>query len=310
MKYTSAVVFPGQGSQAVGMLNAYLDKYSQVLDTVNEGSEYLGYDLNDLIQNGPEEKLNSTVYTQPALLVAGVAIWRVLQSNSDLEPKFLAGHSLGEYTALVCSQALTFSEGINLVRSRAELMQQAVEDGKGAMAAIIGLEFNDVGMICGESSSDSEIVQMANINSPGQVVLAGHKAAVEKAVNAAKEKGAKRAIIIPVSVPSHCDLMYPAAEKFSEELAKVEWKTPNIPVIHNFDVNMHNSSADICNVLQKQLYNPVRWIETIEYLVRLGVTQIVECGPGRVLSGLNKRINSDVNLVALNDPDSLGSLVC
>lgn len=282
---TQAFVFPGQGSQSLGMLDSYIsENYSVVHSICEEASEVLGYDIAKLIATD-EPRLSQTVYTQPAMLTVGVIAWRIRQEqNPELQPAFLAGHSLGEYTALVCAKAVSFIDAVKLVAKRGELMQEAVPPGAGAMAAILGLELAQVNEACiGE-------VQAANINAPGQIVIAGTTKAVEEAMERAKKMGAKRAILLPVSVPSHCMLMRTAAEKFEQYLDAVVWHKPAFKVIHNCDVQAHNDAASICKALQQQLFSPVRWVETIEFFVQQGVTEIVECGPGKVLTGLNKRI--------------------
>lgn len=296
--------FPGQGSQSVGMLNDFTEDHSAIVATTcAEASDVLGYDIVNLIAND-SERLNQTAYTQPALLTAGVVAWRVWQQECNEQPIMLAGHSLGEYTALVCAEALSFADGLKLVAKRGELMQQAVAPGAGAMAAILGLELPQVQQICAASGA----VQAANLNAPGQIVIAGTAAAVAVAIEGAKAAGAKRAILLPVSVPSHCDLMLPAAEQFASFLEAAKWQKPVLPVIHNYDVQAHDAATDICNVLIKQLYSPVRWIETIEYFAQQGITEIIECGPGKVLTGLNKRIAPTLVVRAISE--SLGADLC
>lgn len=287
MSHKLAIVFPGQGSQSLRMLDSYMAINSALVTQIcEEASDVLGYDIAKLIAED-ETKLNQTEYTQPALLTAGVIGWRLWQAEDHQQPAMLAGHSLGEYTALVCAGALTMDEGLKLVAKRGALMQQAVAPGVGAMAAILGLELAQVNAIC---ASVDGVVQAANLNAPGQIVIAGTKVAVEIAIEGAKAAGAKRAIMLPVSVPSHCVLMRDAADEFMHSLEAVNWQQPRIPVVHNFDVSSHTDAASICQALAKQLYSPVRWIETIEYFVQQGVTEIIECGPGKVLTGLNKRI--------------------
>lgn len=287
--YTLAYVFPGQGSQSVGMLSDLAAAYPVVGETFGEASEVLGYDLWKLTQEGPEDSLNQTDKTQPAMLAAGVAVWRVLNEKTDKRPAMLAGHSLGEYSALVCAGVLDFPAAVRLVESRGRRMQEAVPAGTGAMAAILGLSDDQVRDVC-TRAADGEVVEPVNFNSPGQVVIAGNTGAVERAVKLAKEAGAKRALPLPVSVPSHCSLMQPAADAFADELAVVDFRTPTINVIHNVDVKPHKDVHEIRDVLARQLYNPVRWVETIEYMHAQGITQLVECGPGKVLAGLNRRI--------------------
>ena len=287
----TAWVFPGQGSQSVGMLSALAMHHSTIKATFAEASECLGYDLWALTQEGPTEKLNQTLYAQPALLAAGVALWRMYNDRRQgaLYPTFLAGHSLGEYTALVCADAIDFQDAISLVAERARLMQLAVPEGVGAMAAVLGLSDADVLTICQDSAQD-EIVSPANYNTVGQVVIAGHKTAVLRAIEKAKSIGAKRAILLPVSVPSHCALMTPAAVEFAKNIERVRFRKPIIPVLHNVDVSTHNNTKDIQRVLCEQLYSPVYWVKTVQVLFQKGVQHILECGPGVVLTGLNKRI--------------------
>lgn len=299
-----AFVFPGQGSQSIGMLADLAGKHDEIRETFEEASDALGYDLWKLVQEGPEESLNSTERTQPALLAAGVAAWRVLVENGVARPEVMAGHSLGEYSALVCAGAMKFADAIRLVEFRGQAMQEAVPAGTGAMAAILGLSDADVREVC-EESADGEVVSAVNFNAPGQVVIAGNKAAVERAIEAAKEKGAKRAIELPVSVPSHCSLMQPAAEKMSERLNEVQFNAPKIPVIHNVDVLVHEEPDEIRAALVAQLHSPVRWVETIEAMADDGITSIVECGPGKVLAGLNRRIDKGMGVFPVFDLNSL-----
>lgn len=285
-----AVVFPGQGSQKIGMLKSLSENNDKVKQVFDIASDVLGYELWDLCQNGTAEKLNNTVVTQPALLAAGYAAYQVLDTDSKKNIKYLAGHSLGEYTALVCADSLDFATGIKLVEKRAEFMQQAVPTGTGTMAAIIGLDIEIIENICNQLSKENNIVEIANLNSPGQIVIAGSAGAVEQAVKLLKEEGAKRAVVLPVSVPSHCSLMKSAADNLKEYMSDIEFKIPKIPVIHNYSVLSYENIDDIKNSLCKQLYSPVRWIETIEYFYNNKITKILECGPGKVLTGLNKRI--------------------
>ena len=299
-----AAVFPGQGSQSVGMLAEFLPKYPEVKQTFTEASEVLGYDLWELAQAGPQDRLNATEHTQPALLAAGVAVWRVWQAQRGPRPIYLAGHSLGEYTALVCSGALDFKSAVALVEFRGQVMQQAVPVGTGAMAAILGLEDNAVRQACAEAAQN-QVVAAVNFNSPGQVVIAGEKAAVERAIECCKAKGAKRAVLLPVSVPSHCALMRPAAERLAAKLSETTLKAPGIPVIHNVDVAVHSEAQAIRQVLTTQLYSPVRWAETVQFLASQGAAKLVEFGPGRVLSGLAKRINRSTEALPVYDPPTL-----
>ncbi|MDE2022772.1 MAG: ACP S-malonyltransferase [Gammaproteobacteria bacterium] len=299
-----AAVFPGQGSQSVGMLAAFLPEYLDIKHTFTEASEVLGYDIWHLIQSGPDELLNATERTQPALLAAGVALWRFWQSHSGPKPAFMAGHSLGEYTALVCADALDFKAAIKLVEFRGRTMQQAVPLGAGAMAAILGLEDEAVRLACVEAAQD-QVVQPANFNSPGQVVIAGEKPAVERAIAACNAKGAKRSVLLPVSVPSHCALMKPAADQLAAKLAGLSLQSPQIPVIHNVDVAPHPGAAAIRQVLTAQLYSQVRWAETVQFIAGQGVSKLVEFGPGRVLCGLTKRINKSVEAYPVYDPQTV-----
>jgi len=298
-KMTFAFVFPGQGSQSVGMMAGYGES-AIVQATLKEASEAIGVDLAALMAHGPAEELAKTINTQPVMLAAGVAAWRVWLAAGGKAPAFMAGHSLGEYTALVCADALGFADAVRLVRLRAEAMQAAVPEGVGAMAAILGLDDAAVVALCAEAKQD-EVLAAVNFNSPGQVVIAGHKAAVDRGCVLAKEKGAKRALPLPVSVPSHCALMRPAAEKLAAALATIEIRAPRVPVIHNADVAAHSDPAAIRDALARQLYSPVRWVESMQFLAAQGVTLIAECGPGKVLAGLNKRTLEAVPTVALND---------
>jgi [acyl-carrier-protein] S-malonyltransferase len=301
-----AFVFPGQGSQSEGMLSALAAEFSEVEETFREASDVLGYDLWDIVQNGPAEKLNSTDITQPAMLAAGVAVWRVWQTKAGAQPTVLAGHSLGEYTALVCGGSLAFADAIKLVAERGRLMQQAVPAGTGAMAAVLGLDDDAVRQAC-RDAADGEVLEAVNFNSPGQVVVAGHKAAVERVVDLAKERGAKRALVLPVSVPSHCAMMKPAADQLATVLQDVAIQAPTIPVINNADVASPNEPDAIRDALVRQLYSPVRWVETIQKMAGDGVDRLVECGPGKVLAGLNKRIERKMTAQAVFDPDSLNA---
>jgi [acyl-carrier-protein] S-malonyltransferase len=303
-----AFVFPGQGSQSLGMLGDLAAQYPLVQETFTEASSVLGYDLWSLTQQGPLEKLNETAFTQPALLSAGVACWRVWSSLKKPLPTVLAGHSLGEYTALVCAGSLDFKEAILLVKNRGELMQAAVPVGEGAMAAIIGLELEAVEALCKEAA-EGAVLAPANMNSPGQIVIAGEKKAIERAHKLAKEKGAKMAILLPVSVPSHCDLMRPAAERLALSLKSIPFQTPTIPIYHNVDVQTHGDAISIQQALISQLYSPVRWIETIETFAKQGVTHIIECGPGIVLGSLNKRIDKNMENFSMTDLSSLEKIL-
>ncbi len=299
-----ALLFPGQGSQSIGMLADLAAAWPQVEETFAEASDVLGYDVWQLAQSGPLEALNQTDKTQPAMLAAGVAVARVWQAAGGSRPSHMAGHSLGEYTALVCAEALAFTDAIKLVEKRGQLMQSAVPEGEGAMAAILGLSDEEVLAVC-KSAADLGVVQAVNFNSPGQVVIAGAKAAVERAADMAKEKGAKRALMLPVSVPSHCQLMKPAAEQLTVVLAETRVSAPNTTVFHNADVQSHADADSIKRALVEQLYNPVRWVETIQALKAAGVTSVVECGPGKVLAGLNKRIDRRMTALPVFDEASL-----
>ncbi|RUO44050.1 [acyl-carrier-protein] S-malonyltransferase [Aliidiomarina taiwanensis] len=300
-----ACVFPGQGSQSVGMVADLYADYPQVRETFQEASDALGYDLWDVIENNPDGRLNQTEVTQPAILAASVAIYRVLSAQPDfVAPSVMAGHSLGEYSALVCAGAIDFVDAVRLVALRGQAMQAAVPEGTGAMAAIIGLDDAAVAAAC-EESAQGEIVAPVNYNSPGQVVIAGHKAAVERAGEACKAAGAKRALPLPVSVPSHCALMQPAAEKLAEALQTMEVRVPSIPVIHNVSVALAESDEAIQNALVAQLYSPVRWTETVQHIASLGITELYEVGPGKVLSGLTKRIDKSLVGQSLNSVASV-----
>jgi [acyl-carrier-protein] S-malonyltransferase len=288
-----AFVFPGQGSQSVGMLHELAQRFPIIEATFAEATNVLGYDLWQLAQIGPDVELNRTEKTQPALLASSVALWRIWQTQHGLKPKLLAGHSLGEYSALVCADALNFADALQLVAERGKLMQQAVPEGIGAMAAIVGLENEHVQKICVENAAN-EILSPANFNAIGQTVIAGHAQAVKRAVAQATEQGAKMAKLLPISVPSHCALMKPAAEQLAIRLEHISLRTPKIPVVHNKDVNLHSHPDDIRAVLVAQLYSPVRWVETVLLMVAEGMQLAVECGPGKVLSGLGKRISDNL----------------
>ncbi len=295
-----ALLFPGQGSQSVGMLSELLESSDIVKATFSEASSALGYDLAALVLNGPEEELNQTHRTQPALLTASVAIYRHwLAANPDVDV-VMAGHSLGEYSALVCSEVISLGEAVKLVENRGLYMQEAVPAGVGSMAAIIGLGDEQIKTAC-EVSAQGEVVSPVNYNSPGQVVIAGHKAAVDRASQACKDAGAKRALALSVSVPSHCELMKPAAEKLANDLAALTFNTPKCDVINNVDVKAQSSSDAIKDALVRQLYSPVRWTETVQALVAQGITQSYEFGPGKVLTGLAKRIDKAMVCGSVND---------
>jgi len=298
-----AFVFPGQGSQQIGMMEGFA-AHPIVRSTFAEASEILGDDLWNLVQQGPVDDLNLTRNTQPLMLTAGVAVWRAWQSVSGAAPAFVAGHSLGEYTALVAAGALDFSDAVPLVRFRAEAMQQAVAPGVGAMAAVVGGDDAAVADACREAAQ-GEVVEPVNFNAPGQIVIAGNKAAVERAIVAAKARGAKRALLLPVSAPFHSSLLKPAAERLAARLAEIEIRPPAIPVIHNVDVTTHAEPDAIRAALAQQAASPVRWTETINALAKQGVTAVVECGPGKVLAGLTRRIDSSLNGYALVDSASI-----
>jgi len=304
MSQSLAFVFPGQGSQQVGMLAELAEANPVIKSTFAEASEVLGYDLWDLVQNGPAEDLNQTDRTQPALLTAGVALWRLWQEKGGEQPSVMAGHSLGEYTALVCAGAIDFADGVNLVKLRGEFMQQAVPAGTGAMAAILGLADDAIEAAC-EAAAEGDVVSPVNYNCPGQIVIAGEKAAVERAIDKCKEAGAKRAIPLPVSVPSHCALMKPAAEKMAAELANIEVKLPAIPVLQNVEASVAESVEQLKDNLLAQLYSPVLWTKSVQAMVEQGVESTVECGPGKVLSGLNKKVHKPLSVVAINEPAGL-----
>jgi [acyl-carrier-protein] S-malonyltransferase len=298
-----AFVFPGQGSQSVGMMAAYGDA-APIRETFAEASQALGQDLWAMVSDGPADILNQTVNTQPVMLAAGVAAYRLWQSRGGPAPALMAGHSLGEYTALVCAGAIAFADAVRLVRLRAEAMQSAVPEGVGAMAAVLGLDDAVVRAVCAEAAR-GEVLEAVNFNSPGQVVIAGHKTAVDRGCMLAKERGAKRALPLPVSVPSHCALMEPAAGKLLAALGNIEVRAPQVPVLHNADVASHADPDAIRDALARQLYRPVRWVETVQAMAAQGVELIAECGPGKVLAGLNKRIVEGMAGVALADAAAL-----
>ena len=299
-----AIVFPGQGSQSVGMLAELAGAWPVVGETFAEASATLGYDLWQRVQEGPDTELNRTTVTQPAMLAAGVAVWRVWQARGGAAPAVMAGHSLGEYSALVCADAIDFADAIRLVAERGRLMQEAVPEGVGAMAAILGLDDDTVRDVC-EQAAQGEICSAVNFNSPGQVVIAGHDAAVERAMAMARERGARRALKLPVSVPSHCELMQPAAERLAEQLAGIEITPPAIPVLHNVDVSRHDQPDAIRRALALQLYRPVRWVETIGAMKGQGADAVIEAGPGKVLTGLNKRIDKTMRSLPVYDDGTL-----
>lgn len=299
-----AFVFPGQGSQSVGMLNALADVYPQVQETFAEASAALGDDLWSIVAHGPEDRLNQTEITQPAMLAAGVAVWRIWQTEGGAQPVLMAGHSLGEYTALACAGAFAFGDAVRLVADRGRYMQEAVPAGQGGMAAIVGLEDEQVGALC-RQNAQGEVLSPVNFNSPGQVVIAGTASAVARAVENAKAAGAKLAKLLPVSVPSHCALMHPAAERMRERLQQIEIVPPRIPVLHNAHVQSEAAPAAIRAALVSQIESPVRWVETVRKMAAAGVAKLIECGPGKVLVGLNKRIDKNIQTLPVYDPETL-----
>jgi [acyl-carrier-protein] S-malonyltransferase len=298
------MVFPGQGSQSQGMLAELAAEHEEVTGTFSEAGKILGYDLWELVQNGPAEKLNETIVTQPAMLAAGVATWRVWQKLGGTLPAAMAGHSLGEYTALTCAGAIEFADAVEVVQRRAELMQNAVPAGAGAMAAILGLEDQAVRDACANASGVG-VAEAANFNSPGQVVVAGHREAIERVIELAKEAGARRAILLAVSVPSHSTLMQHAGEALAESLNAAAFRTPSIPVINAVDAVPYSDANDIRERLTRQVSSPVRWVDTVQRLIAEGATSIVECGPGKVLTGLVKRIDRSVPSSCIDSPDAL-----
>jgi [acyl-carrier-protein] S-malonyltransferase len=305
----TAFVFPGQGSQSIGMLSDFPSHQALVEKTCTEVSEHVGYDVWQLMQQGPEERLNQTEYTQVVVLTADVAVFRILQAVHRISPQSMAGHSLGEYAALVCAESLTLADAAVLVAKRGELMQQTVPMGQGAMAAIIGLDDVQVQVLCKQVSDEDLQVSPANYNAIGQVVIAGHAVAVEKAIQRANEIGARMAVAIPVSVPCHCPLLSEAATLFAHELEKTPFQVPRYPVISNVDLSLYESVDQIRTLLTQQLCAPVRWVETIQKIQERGIDQIVECGPGKVLSGLVKRIDKSLKAVSVYDELSLESWV-
>ncbi len=297
-----AFVFPGQGSQSVGMLADMAEQHAVVKSTFDEASEALGYDLWSVVQNGPEEKLNQTDVTQPAMLTSGIAIWRALAEQKTLAPAYLAGHSLGEYTALVAADVMNLAQGVELVAERGRLMQSAVPAGEGAMAAILGLEDQQIMDICAAADG---VVEAVNFNSPGQVVIAGAKTAVDAVLPVFEEAGAKRVVPLAVSVPSHCSLMKSAADALAEKLNGMTLNTPTIPVLHNVNAETTASEVEIKQALVEQLYRPVQWVKTVEKMKSLGVERLYELGPGKVLMGLNRRIDRKMGMQAVYDSATL-----
>jgi [acyl-carrier-protein] S-malonyltransferase len=300
-----AFVFPGQGSQSRGMMAGYSD-FPVVRNAFAEASDILDQDLWQLVTEGTDAELNSTVNTQPVMLAAGVAVYRAWQSQNGATPAVMAGHSLGEYSALVAAGALSFKDALPLVRYRATCMQNAVPEGVGGIAAILGLDDEVVKQVCAEGAQGA-VLEAVNFNSPGQVVIAGNRSAVERGMEIAKSKGAKRAIMLPMSVPSHCSLLKGAAEELSDYLKDIEIRTPAVKVLHNADVKSYSNGDEIKDALVRQLYSPVRWVETVQAFSLLGITHNVECAPGKVLAGLNKRAAADQTALAINDNDALRS---
>lgn len=303
-----ACVFPGQGSQAVGMSVVLAQAYPVVQQTYGEAGAILGYDLWSLMAEGPEQELNQTQHTQPAMLTAGVAVWRVLQESATITPRFFAGHSLGEYTALVCAGYLSFADAVRLVQFRAQCMQEAVPAGEGAMAAILGLEDEVIAAAC-RDAAQGQVLSPVNFNAPGQTVIAGHKTAVERALLLLKQQGAKRTVLLPVSVPSHCSLMIGAAEKFATLLGSVSLKQGCAPVIMNVSARAETDIVAMAALLKQQLYCPVRWVESVNVMAQAGVQLVLEIGPGKVLTALNKRIDKSLQAVAVWDPASVAEAI-
>lgn len=305
LTFNIAVVFPGQGSQSVGMLKEYAETWNQVEDTYQQASEVLGYDLWDIVCNGPEEKLNQTEITQPAMLAADVSVMRIMRELCMTTPYALAGHSLGEYAALVGANVFDYQDAIRLVAERGRLMQNAVPEGEGAIAAIIGLSDDPVLLACAAASAETgKPVEAVNFNSPGQIVIAGATEAVDDAIRLLKEEGAKRALKLPMSVPAHSSLMKPAADEMAKLLETVTVNKPDVQVIHNYDAKSHDDPDTIRQALVKQIYNPVRWTETIK-IIKEDADAIIECGPGRVLAGLTRRIDKEIKSFALDSPASM-----
>ena len=301
---TLAFLFPGQGSQAVGMLADIAQQQSIVHDTFAEASEALGYDMWDLVQNAEQEQLNLTEKTQPIMLVSSVALWRVWQSSSEVRPAFLAGHSLGEFSALVCAGSLNFVDAVTLVRDRGRFMQTAVPLGEGAMAAVLGLSDDVIAEICDKASSSS-VVEAVNYNSPGQVVIAGLVAGVEVAIALCKDAGAKRVMPLPVSAPFHTSLMRPAGEKLADKVAQLALAAPSIPVVHNVHGQTESEPEKIKELLIQQIYSPVKWVDCIQTMVNSGIEKTIECGPGKVLSGLSRRIHKPLSVFNIQDSAGL-----
>ena len=303
---STAFIFPGQGSQSIGMMDTLAESNPVIQETFSEASDILGYDLWSVVAEGPAEKLNSTEITQPAMLTAGVATWRAWLATGGTKPSMVAGHSLGEYTALVCAGAMNFSDAVTLVADRASFMQAAVPVGEGAMAAILGLDDESVRTLCQDNAA-GEVLEAVNYNAPGQVVVAGSASAVNRLAENAKAAGAKRALILPVSVPSHCALMKPASEKMAERLKNVAISACEIPVIHNVNVKVAVNENEIRDLLARQISEPVRWVETVNSMAQQDVNKLLECGPCKVLCGLTKRINRDIGCIPLINNDSIAT---
>lgn len=305
-----AFVFPGQGSQSIGMMNGYID-LPIIQETFTEASDILKQDFWSMVSNGPPDDLNLTINTQPLMLTAGIAVYRAWLNSGGNIPVIMAGHSLGEYTALVASEALSFADALKLVRFRAQAMQQAVPEGIGGMAAILGLDDKTIKMVCHEitQQNSGKLLEPANFNSPGQVVIAGHKDAVLEGIEKCKTKGAKRAVMLPMSIPSHCSLMKTAIPDMQQQLQQMTLHSPKIPVLHNADVQTHPDPASIKEILLQQLINPVRWVDTVNALAAAGITHLIECGPGKVLMGLNKRIEPDLQHISLTDTETIKQTV-
>ena len=303
-----AFVFPGQGSQKIGMLADLAAEYPIVNKTFSEASKVLGYDLWELVQNGAQEEINLTERTQPLLLTASVAVWRVWQEKNGVSPAFMAGHSLGEWSALVCAEVVSLSDAVKLVHQRGKFMQEAVPAGQGAMAAIIGLDDTLIIEAC-KKAEEGEIVSAVNFNSPGQVVIAGTAAAVERASVLCKEAGAKRALPLPVSAPFHTELMRPAADRLAEQIFATNFNAPQVPIVHNVTARTESNPEKIKALMIEQIYSPVRWVECINAMSQNGTTIVIECGPGKVLSGLSKRINSDLTSLAIEKPEEITTVL-
>lgn len=304
----TAFVFPGQGSQSVGMLADLADSYQVVGEVFAEASDVLNYDLWRLVQQGPEAELNQTHITQPAMLTAGIAVYQsLMQTQPNIAPDFMAGHSLGEYTALVAAGVMSLAQGVELVAERGRLMQQAVGAGEGAMAAVLGLEDEQVIELC-QLAAGQQVVEAVNFNTPGQVVIAGNKAAVDRAMQLAEQKGAKKVVPLPVSVPSHCALMKPAADQLAQTLATMSFNQPKVAVVHNVSVACYDNADQIKTALIEQLYRPVQWVKTIEFMKTQGVEQLYELGPGKVLAGLNRRIDRRMAIEPIFDAASLNKV--